>query len=181
MSTIEALLTSQANVAATNEQGSTLLMAAAVTNQLEVLHVLLQHGTHVNAKNAVGRTALMASVERGSAEAVQLLMEHGAATDVVDAAEDSAEDRCEGIEDEGAQEEILALLLQVPGAAQIVAHRRERIIAQAQELRRDRTPCSRPRGCDEQGTMDCCRRHGVGEETGMIMTPQQAMDAFAAL
>ena len=129
---------------------------------------------NVNATNRLGRTALMAAVDRGSAEAVQLLMGHGASTEVIDQAGDTAEDCCEGIEDETVQEEVLALLLEVPGAAQIVARRRERMVSEARACPRGR----QYQECDVEGAPDCgCR----GEPAREPATPSQVMGMYGAL
>ena len=157
---VEDLLRAKVSPVSVDQNRTTALMASSVTNQIEILSVLLSASSDdgfdaVNAVNATGRTALMAAVGRGSPEAVELLMAHGASTKAQDDAGKSVEDYCDDIVDPTVQEEVLALLLEVPGAAQVVAKRRDKNMKAAQNLRRR---CQRrPETCKDKGKAACCQ------------------------
>jgi Ankyrin repeats (many copies) len=54
------------------------LMIAAVSNQPDLVDLLIEHGADVNAKGKWGATALHLAAWRGSADAVDALIHHGA-------------------------------------------------------------------------------------------------------
>ena len=77
---VEALLTEGADVNTRDQRGSTALIAASASPQIEreVVQALLAKGADVNAKVNDGTTALMMASSRGHREIVQALLAKGA-------------------------------------------------------------------------------------------------------
>jgi uncharacterized protein len=72
------LLAAGANVAATNDYGSTPMSEAAVMANVTVLAALLDSGANVDSPNAEGQTALMVVARGGNTDAARLLLARGA-------------------------------------------------------------------------------------------------------
>ena len=71
-----------------NNKGSTLLHAAAETNQMAVMQYLLDHGIDMNAVDNEGNTALHVAVQNGCIDAVHLLLNSGASDGVCNSVHD---------------------------------------------------------------------------------------------
>ena len=71
-----------------NNKGSTLLHAAAGTNQMAVMQYLVDHGLDMNAVDHEGNTALHVAVQNGCIDAVHLLLNSGASDSVLNSAHD---------------------------------------------------------------------------------------------
>jgi ankyrin repeat protein len=64
--------------------GVTVLMDAAITNDVAIARVLISRGANVNARTNEGETALMYAALMGRTEAASVLIEAGAALDAKD-------------------------------------------------------------------------------------------------
>lgn len=71
--TFEYVLAASADVNEASNQGGTPLMAAAGTNQVELVRILLDKGANPNAKDQRSQTALDVARQRGAAAAVAIL------------------------------------------------------------------------------------------------------------
>jgi ankyrin repeat protein len=92
---------------ATNEDGNTALMLAALAGRTEAAKLLLDHGAKVDAKRRDRNTALVFAAECGHTALVQLLIDHGAEADAVN------KHRCTPLvyACQGGHEEIVRILL----------------------------------------------------------------------
>lgn len=75
---VAAALAAGAELEATNQQGMTPLMVAAINKNQGAVAALLRAGANPNHANAKGQTVLMAAVVGGDLEVVRLLLDKGA-------------------------------------------------------------------------------------------------------
>jgi ankyrin repeat protein len=75
---VKVLLNHGANVNATDLEGRTALMFAAINLHLDIVEMLLERGADVNARANDGATALMLAASCGDAAIVQALLNRGA-------------------------------------------------------------------------------------------------------
>lgn len=75
---IKELLERGANINATNEGGTTVLMKATWRNNIKIVRLLLENGVNVNAPTRGKDTALMKAVLENESKIVQLLLKFGA-------------------------------------------------------------------------------------------------------
>ena len=76
--TVVDLLKRGMDVNTSDRAGSTLLMIAARTGNLQLLQTLLANRANVNRRNQYGDSAVMVAALNGKLEAVKALLEHGA-------------------------------------------------------------------------------------------------------
>ena len=78
---IEALIKADADVNASNKNGTTALQVAAINGHLKVVEALIEAGADVNASNNNGVTALQVAAENGHLEVIEALIKAGAKVD----------------------------------------------------------------------------------------------------
>lgn len=83
VSTSRLLIEKGANIEASDKNGWTPLMSAAVRGYDAVVRLLIEKGAKVNATKADGGTALMVASEGGKEKTVKILLDKGAKIDVV--------------------------------------------------------------------------------------------------